>query len=162
MALQRLEEHLERALQYLPAAFSQLAFLASVRDTYTGRYLHEGWYSIASQEEVHHLLRHTHQQVFEQVLDLPLAELCRELSEYFRSAAEAGTEEEAARVWLELESYREMIPQGCSPLDRGLFLSQVGAALGMLVIAREPPLPGEQSAWPHPRPDPRLLRHRDN
>lgn len=162
MTLRNLEEHLERALESLPAAFSQLAFLASVRDTYTGRYLHEGWYSIASQEEVHRLLRRTHQQVFERVLDLPLAELCRELGEYFRSASETGAEHAAARVWLDLESHRDMIPQGCSPLDRGLFLSQVGAALGMLLIARESPLPGERSASPHPRPDPRLQRHRDN
>jgi len=154
MTLRKLEQHLERALEYLPAAFSQLAFLSSVRDSYTGRYLHEGWCSIASREEVHRVLQQTHQGVFDRVLGLPLVEVRRELSEYFRSASEAGPEEAAAQVWLELESHRDMIPQGCSPLDRDLFLSQVRTALEMLVSARESPPPEEQSASKHPPLDP--------
>jgi len=162
MALLKLQEHLEQALEYLSAAFAQLAFLSSVRDSYTGRYLHEGWCSIASPEEVHRVLRKTHHEVFDRVLDLTLAQMRRELSEYLRSASEAGREETGARVWLELESHRDMIPQGCSPLDRDLFLSQVRTVLGMLVNAREFPPPEEQSASKRLPLDPQPQHHWDS
>jgi hypothetical protein len=162
MSLQKVEEHLEQALEYLSAALAQLAFLSSVRDNCTGRYLHEGWYHCASPEEVHRVLQGAHREVFGRVLDLPLAELCQELTRYFCAESGGGTEQAAAQVWLELEPYREMIPQGCSPLDRELFLSQLRSALGVLVTRRESPPLGEQGASPHPPLDPRSQHRWDN
>ena len=154
MPMRKVEQHLEQALEYLSAALAQLAFLSSVRDTNTGRYLHEGWYSCASPEEVHGLLQRAHREVFDRVLDLPLAEVRQQFLGHFRTESPSGAEQAAARVWLELESYREMIPQGCSPLDRELFLSQMRSALEVLVIPPESLPMEERGASPPPQLDP--------
>jgi len=162
MSLQKVEQHLEQALEYLSAALAQLAFLSSVRDTNTGRYLHEGWYYCASPEEVHRVLQRAHREAFDRVLDLSLAELCQELVGYFRTESRGGAEQPAARVWQELEPYREMIPQGCSALDRELFLSQLRSALEVLVIPPESLPLEEQGASPHPQLDPQSQRRWGN
>ena len=162
MLQRNIEEHVELTLASLPTAFSQLAFLASVRDTCTGRYLHEGWYGIASPEEVHGLLQRTHRRTFHSVLGLRLPEMCGELKSYLRSVSQASAAHGTARVWLELESYREMIPQGCSFLDRDLFVSQMRAALRVLALAPELPLPREQCALQSPQLVRQFQRHRDN
>lgn len=162
MLRQTIDQHLEQILERLPTAFSRLAFLASVRDTSSGRYLHEGWFSLASPEEIHEVMRKTHVGIFGEVLSRSLDETCGELGEYLRSIAEDGGRTRTARVWLDLESYREMIPQGCSFLERELFFSQVRAALRLLTLAPDRPPRRERFAWRSRRLDLRFPRHRDN
>ena len=133
-----LQEHsilryLHRVFDSLPSPFAQLAFLASLRDPYTGHYLHEGWATVCSREEVNVALRDTHLSVFESVAGLTLVGLSRELRKHFRSIGEA--ERRAATLWLETEPYYEMIPEGCSSLSRKCFISQVRFALELLVYA---------------------------
>ncbi len=50
---ERLERYLTRALDSLEGPLAQLVYLASLRDPYTGRYLHEGWSAVVSPEAVH-------------------------------------------------------------------------------------------------------------
>ncbi len=154
--------HLEQILTSLPTAFSRLAFLTSVRDPATGRYLHEGWYSLASPEEVHEVMRQTHLQIFAEVLTYSLSKICRELGAYLEGISEAGRRGKTVRVWLELESFREMIPQGCSDIEREFFFAQVRAALKVLELAPDRiPLP-VPSAWQSPQLARQYQRHRDN
>src|ERR1700719_4491993 len=47
-----ISRYLQNVLDALPSAFAQLVFLSSLRDPYTGRYLHEGWASVSTPEEV--------------------------------------------------------------------------------------------------------------
>jgi hypothetical protein len=162
MLRQTIDRHLELTLERLPTAFSRLAFLSSVRDPSTGRYLHEGWFSLASPEEIHEVMRKTHLRIFGEVLSRSLNETCSELGEYLRSITEEGSRTRTVRVWLELESYREMIPVGSSFLERELFFSQIRAALRLLALAPEIPSPAEQSAWQSQQLDPQSQRHRDN
>lgn len=123
--------YLCNALAYLPSSFAKLVFLTSLRDPYTGRYVHEGWASCSSPDEVHEMLHEAHRIAFQAVLELPLLGMARELRKHFQSLEEA--ERRAAEVWLELEPYREMIPQGSPEICRRLFISQVRLALELLV-----------------------------
>ena len=132
-----LEEQLELTLDALPTAFSKLAFLTSLRDPYTGKYLHEGWLLCASRDEVHKILQDTHQRVFEVVLSLTVPLLCGELKSYLESLSESR--ERTVHLWLELESYREMIPEGVCAEARELFVSQMRLALSVLVSAPDWP-----------------------
>ncbi len=150
MSEDRLNRQLLLSLGNLPTPFSQLAFLASLRDLYTGQYLHEGWCSLGSTDEVHNTLRRVHGETFEQVAKLRLLEVCRELRRHFESVGKP--EEPSARLWLDLEPYREMIPEGCSELERTLFLSQMKAALTILLSAPRWPLLQEPDAWPSQPP----------
>ncbi len=126
-----------RSLDALPAPFARLLFLGSLRDPYTGRYLHEGWASLASAAEVHELTRQLHILCFLEVIDLPLEALCAQMRDQIN--ARGGPRQETAKAWLEGESFREMIPLGRSSQEREFFLSQMRAALHVL-SQRELPL----------------------
>ena len=121
------------AMSALPTPFARLVFLASMRDHYTGKYLHDGWIRVSSPEEVNSALGKMHRHVFEVVAVLPLLDLCKEIRKHFESLGEA--EPRTANFWLETEPYYEMIPARYPPLARKLFISQVRLALEILVRA---------------------------
>jgi hypothetical protein len=144
--------HLLDAMSALPTPFSRLIFLASMRDHYTGQYLHEGWASASSTEEVNVALREMHRSVFQVVATIPLLDLCKEIRRHFDSLSE--DELRTATFWLETEPYYEMIPAGYPQLARKLFISQLRLALEILVRAPKwNRLEGSTSS-PHLQPDP--------
>jgi hypothetical protein len=124
---------LQNAFQSLPSAFAQLAFVSSLRDSYTGCYLHEGWASVWTPEEVDLSLRDAHRSAFETVVNLPLVALSRELRRHFQYLGQS--EIDVANFWLQTEPYYEMIPAGCPLLSRRFFTSQFRLALEVLVHA---------------------------
>lgn len=132
-----IENYLCNALAYMPGSFARLVFLTSLRDPYTGHYIHEGWSSCASPAEVHKLLHEAHRIAFESVLEMPLSGVARELRKHFESLGKV--EPPVASLWLELEPYREMIPQGSPAICRRLFISQL--RLGLEILVHDP-------AWP--------------
>jgi hypothetical protein len=155
-----LQQHLELAFEHLATAFAKLAFLTAVRDSYTGKYLHEGWSSMGSSEEIHELLRSAHHEIFEDVSGLPIAQLCAELERYFHSLATPL--QPTACLWNELESYREMVPEGICPEGRELFVSQMRAALAILISAPDWPPRQELVSWRLPQPDQQFPHHLEN
>jgi hypothetical protein len=128
-----ISRYLSRVFDSLSSPFAQLAFLASLRDPYTGHYVHEGWATVCSPAELNVILRDAHQSVFASVVGLSLVELSRELRKHFRSICEV--ERRAATLWLETKPYYELIPEGCSSLSRKYFISQVNFALELLIHA---------------------------
>lgn len=140
----RLLRHVMRTLSALPSHLARLIYLASLRDAYTGRYLHEGWMSFAAPEEVNSTIRQIHVETFSSVVELHLEALCRELRQHFESLG--GPVRETAGLWLELEPFRELQPRGCSPLEQRLFISQMQAALGALRRSPDLPTPEEPAA----------------
>ncbi len=149
---QPISRYLQNVLEALPSAFAQLVFLSSLRDPYTGRYLHEGWASISTPEEVNRALRETHRSVFEAVVSLSLMDLSRELRKHFSSLGQV--EIRVANLWLETEPYYEMIPEGCSLLARRFFISQFRSALEVLIQAPGWTYLEEPASSPLPLPDP--------
>ncbi len=129
----RVNTLLNRSLAALPSPFARLAFVASLRDPYTGRYLHEGWATVASTGQVHRAVAQTHLSLFEEVLALPLEQLCGQLHEHF--GGWGGSDREMAKQWLAGEPFRDAIPDGSSILLRKFFLSQMRAALWLLVYS---------------------------
>jgi hypothetical protein len=148
MLLNSVEDQLELTFTHLPTCFSRLAFLASVRDSYTGRYLHEGWAMQSSAEQVHEILQRTHKDVFNQVLKMPLVKFGGELKGYLESLA--NTRQRTITLWLELETYRDMIPEGVSPVSKAFFLSQIKMALKVLLTIPEWSVIQAQHASLHP------------
>src|SRR6202451_456859 len=104
---ERLEHYLSRSLDSLEGPLAQLVFLTSLRDPYTGRYLHEGWSSIVPPGSVHAALRDAQRGAFQAVAVLMLPDLCPELRKHFRSLGES--EPRVAKLWLDTEPYHEMI-----------------------------------------------------
>jgi hypothetical protein len=143
---ERLAVYLDRALASLGGDFAGLVYLASLRDAYSGRYVHEGLATVAAPEEVHHVLRQRHYAVFTAASAMPLDELCRELEEHFASLGKVPRE--LARMWLDLEPFREVFPEGSTELQREFFLSQMRAALRVLASSLTMGARLEPAAWP--------------
>ena len=154
-----IEQHLEVALDHLPSSFAKLAFLAAVRDPYTGRYLHEGWTLAGSRDEIHETLRRAHQEMFEFVCSMPMPELCAELNRYFRGLSSPF--EQTVQVWTEVESYRDMMPQGLCVEEREFFVSQMRIAMKVLITAPDW-AQREVTSWRFLQPDQRFRRHLEN
>jgi len=148
----QLSRHIGRALSSLPTTLAKLIYLASLRDSYAGTYLHEGWITMAAPMELDHTLCQLHLKTFNELCDLRLDELCRELRTHLDPIG--SPIRDVAGVWLELEPYREMIPRGCSRLQRSLFISQIGAALRVLVCSPDLALLEGRGASPPPQPGP--------
>ena len=155
--LRSLKRYIARALNATDSLFARLVFLGSLRDGYTGRYLHEGWSGVASEEDVHAALREIHKTAFISVLRLPLLELSKELRHHFQSLDQP--ESDTALLWLEAEPFRDLIPQGSSPAMRELFVSQIRFALEVVhrapdweelkgPISLPPPLPDQSPLLP--------------
>ena len=159
MRIRSLEENLELSFRHLPTAFAKLAFLSTVRDPYTGKYLHEGWTLIRSSEEIHSFLRKTHHELFEFVCSMPIARFCGELGGYLCSLS--APRQDIIRLWNELESYREMIPQGVCIEEREFFTSQMHVALEVLDQAPDW-AQRELSSWQFLPPAQQLRRHLEN
>lgn len=128
---QKLRRYVAEAIRASQSTIDRLVFLGSLRNSYDGRYAHEGWSGVAADSEVHRVVSELHRVVFRSVLRLSIIELSRELRLHFRS--NSCLENDAARLWLEIEPFRELIPQGCCPAMRELFVSQIKTALELLL-----------------------------
>jgi hypothetical protein len=146
-----LKRHIARSLNAAGGNFARLVFVGSLRDAYTGRYLHEGWGQVAPAEEVHRSLRTVHQEIFAAVLRLSLLDLAKELRMHFQSLAQP--ERETAELWLETEPFRDLMPQGCARSLRELFVSQIRTALEVLRRAPGWAALSGRAASPPPLPD---------
>lgn len=129
----RLHKLLQRTMAALDTPFERLVFLASIRDSYSGRYLHEGWAQAAGTEEIHQTAQQMHHAAFAALLQTALMELVEEVRRHFGSLE--GDEGGMARSWLETEPYREMLPAGCTVMEREFFVSQMRLALAVLAGA---------------------------
>jgi hypothetical protein len=159
MVNKTVDQHLEATLDHLPSAFAKLAFLAAVRDPYTGKYLHEGWTSSGSPEAIHETLRRAHLEVFEFVCSMPIPQLCADLNSYLCGLSVPF--EQTVRVWREVESYRDMMPQGICAEEREFFVHQLQMALRVLLTAPDW-AQREVTSWRFLQPDQQFRRHLEN
>lgn len=119
-----------RTLAELPGKFSQLIYLASLRDHNTGRYHHYGLEARYSREAVDEGLRRCHAEAFDTLVSLSLQEQTQDLLSFFESI-----QEERARLveaWERLRSYQILPPETCSRLARELFESNTVIILKIL------------------------------
>lgn len=132
-AIGSLERYVARAIDLASTPFQRLVFVGSLRDAYTGRYIHQGWSQVASAEEVDAMLDDFHRNVFRVVLRLSIIDLSKELRHHFGLLDQP--EQPTSHLWLETEPFRDLIPRGCPTALRELFISQVRIALEVLCRA---------------------------
>lgn len=125
-AVEDLKRH---TLALLHGDVARLVYLAATRDYNTGKYYHDGLAARFNEEIAASALAECHREVFERMVDSPLADFVGHLEEYTRGACE---EDQVISTWMTLEPYRVIIPLNSDPLSAKLFCSNVMIALVIL------------------------------
>ncbi|GAC1663030.1 MAG: hypothetical protein NVS9B4_17360 [Candidatus Acidiferrum sp.] len=117
--------------------FARLIYLASLRDISNGRYEHEGLKAVYADEGVQQALQLCHEQIFERILEMPLALQEADL----RSCLEGmeGGSRATAIHWRRMEAYRMLIPESAPDYLKELFCSNVRALLEIVLTEHAPP-----------------------
>jgi hypothetical protein len=125
-----------RTLSQVPTAFGRIAYLASLRDSNTGRYEHFGLAQIYSEESADRALRLSHTQAFSEWLNYPLEQQKADLEEYLSSVDE--NRDRILKTWSTLAPYRNLLPTDASEAERQLFVSDLELILELLQSGPSP------------------------
>ena len=125
-------------LSKISSPFSRLAYLASLRDFSTNVYDHGGLSVIYPKTAVQQALEQCHQELFERILETPLAVQEEDLRAHLRTLPNGSRR--AAAQWRRLESYRALLPAESPEYLKELFCSNVRAILE--ILEKEPTAEG--------------------
>jgi hypothetical protein len=99
-----------------------MVFLASLRDSLTGRYVHETLTNLLGLEDADRLLCHAHHRVFSEWLCFSLAEQKADLDEFL----------ESERREVSLHECRALAPPGAREVERQLYLTDLEMVLELI------------------------------
>src|SRR5712691_12082236 len=120
----------------IPGLFARLVYLASLRDLSSGRYEHAGLSALYPHEAIQQALQLCHEQIFERILESPLASQQEDLRGCL--AGMEGGLCGAVSHWRRIEAYRVLVPEGASDYLKELFCSNLRALLEILDDERFP------------------------
>ena len=115
-------------LEPLRGNFSRLAYLAALRNLSTGIYEEKGLVTTYGREPAHEALSQCHEELFERVLELPLAKQQEDLAEYVEGQGDSSLRDQIARGEF-LESW---IPRQAPEYLKELFRSNLNVLLELL------------------------------
>jgi hypothetical protein len=118
----------------MPSLYSRLIYVASLRDLSNGKYEHAGLLALYPEAAIQQALETCHEQVFEKILEMPLAEQEEDL----RTCLEAmqGGAEDTVGHWQRMEAYRVLLPEHAPDYLKNLFCSNLRALLEIFPQAR--------------------------
>jgi hypothetical protein len=120
----------KNTLSRIPTRYGRLSYLASLRDGNSGMYRHHGLSTLFGREESTRALRESHQTVFLEWLNLPLAEKQAELLRYLEDL------EDSSKVVLDhlisARAYRALLPAAARQMEVELFSRDLEALLQIL------------------------------
>lgn len=115
-------------LEPLTGSFARLAYLASLKNPSTKSYTHERLAAVYGPEAVGESLAKCHQELFERLLEIPLAQQEEELRQFIGTLAE-GTQE---GVRICRRGIEDWIPLEAPDYLKELFRSNLAALLELL------------------------------
>lgn len=119
-------------LEPLSGTYERLAYVAGLRDASTGRYVHESLSAVYGEDRVDEVLRHCHEEIFERLLETPLAMQEQELWRHM--ATLEG--EPAERVQRSVQQMRDWVPAGAPDYLKELFGSNLAALTDLCLAPR--------------------------
>ncbi len=111
-----------KTLSQIPTRFGRLVFLTSLRDSLTGRYVHETLTNLLGLEDADRLLCHAHHRVFSEWLCSSLAEQKADLDEFLESEPRE----------VSLQECRFLAPPGAREVERQLYLTDLEMVLELI------------------------------
>ena len=117
-------------LARISSPFSRLAYLAALRDISTNIYEHPGLSAVYPKDAVQQALEQCHEELFERILETPLAVQEEDLRAYLRTLPNGSRR--AAAQWRRLDTHRTLLPADSPEYLKELFCSNVRAILEIL------------------------------
>ena len=114
----------------IPGPFARLVYISSLRDLSSGRYEHAGLSAMYPDEAVQQSLELCHEQIFERVLETPLAQQKQDLRTCLEQM-QGGLLPTVAH-WRRMEAYRVLMPEPAPAYLKDLFCSNLRALLEIL------------------------------
>lgn len=114
----------------IPGEFSRLTYMASLRDLSSGRYEHAGLAALYPDEAMQQALQLCHEQIFERVLEAPLARQEADLKECLERMP--GGLCATLAHWRRMEAFRVLMPERSPDYLKELFCSNLRALLEIL------------------------------
>jgi len=118
---------LKNTLSRILTHFGRIEYLASLRDSNSGFYRHDGLASIFGREESRSALLQSHVAVFREWLNLPLAEKKEDLWAYFEGLGDPLPT--VLLQWGAVRAYRSYIPASARESERELFCAELDVLL---------------------------------
>jgi len=109
------EDLARTTLAELPDAFSRLAYLASLRDIATDRYVHWGLEETYGPELAQAAIARTHQEVFRLLCAAPVSELAAQIRRFLAGREDGGRV--LLKNWQRDFSYNLLAPAGIDELE---------------------------------------------
>lgn len=129
-----IEDFSSRTLAAISTCFGRLYYVNSLRDSGTGRYVHEGLSSLYSQGAVQEGLAQCHEELFARILETPLKDQELDLKKCLRTAGDSYRE--LAEEWRENRELRNLCPDGIPEYLHELFCSNMSALLSIVLSNR--------------------------
>ena len=129
------------SLERLPSILSRLLVFGSLRDSNTGRYVHQGLALSIGEDATHDLLAQSHEQVFNEWQTMRLPEQMRDLKLHLREVAsetegpgpkKRSTIGQILMIWTQTEPYWNFVPLSMSALSREAFLINMRSMVAIL------------------------------
>ena len=117
-------------LSQIPAVFGRLVYLASLRDSNTGRYQHHGLALVFGEEEARKALRKSHEQIFAEWLSFNLEQQQADLRLYLFDLQE--DKRTVLETWQKLEPYKTLVPKSAKSVERQLYIADLSVLLALL------------------------------
>lgn len=114
----------------IPGEFGRLTYMASLRDLSSGKYEHAGLAALYPAEATQQALEACHEQIFERVLESPLARQETDLRECLLNMP--GGLCATVAHWRRMEAYRVLMPERSPVYLKELFCSNLRALLEIL------------------------------
>jgi len=124
-----IEDFSSRTLAAISSDFGRLHYVSSLKDSYSGRYEHDGLTSLYPENAVQAALSHCHEELFSRILETPLKEQEGDLRACFNMAGEKFWD--AVESWLENPNFRGICPEGMPDYLDDLFCSNLTALLAI-------------------------------
>lgn len=119
-------------LASIPNDFGRLTYVTSLRDLSSGRYEHAGLAALYPGDAIQQALKQCHEEIFERILETPLALQERDLRDCLEGMN--GPLTDTVSHWRQMEAYRVLMPEESPDYLKELFCSNLRALLSILQI----------------------------
>lgn len=130
-----IEDFSSQTLTAISSVLGRLYYVSSLKDSGSGRYVHEGLTSLYSDGAVQEGLTHCHEELFSRILETPLKQQALDLDKCLRAAGDGY--HEVVETWQENRYFQNLCPDGLPDYLSELFCSNMSALLA-IVASKSP------------------------